>query len=411
MLHGDGRNLGGSAISQYKFMEGYRNQQWSYTTYHLNHQHYTHHFSTSALVIMAKVQGNYDPAFTKLEEFFQEKISSGEEVGASINININGKDVVDIWAGHADEEKTKPWTADTITNVYSSTKTIAAIAILLAHERGLLSVDDPVAKHWPEFAANGKENVLIRHVMSHTSGVSGWEGPITMEEVCDVPTSTARLAAQAPFWEPGTASGYHATTQGHLLGEIIRRATGVPMAQFVATELATPTKADFQIGAQESDWPRIAPVIPPPPPAFDIDQLDKDSVMFKSFFNPRTDANFSRDPLWRKADMSAVNGHGTAKGLNRILRLVTLAGTEHDQAKLLSSKTVEQIFRVQSEGVDQALMCFWTGWGGSFAICDLQRGVTFSYVMNKMGGSIIGNDRSVEYARMAWEIVKEGEKQ
>jgi CubicO group peptidase (beta-lactamase class C family) len=386
---------------------------------------------------MAAIEGQYDPAFEKLVSFFKDKLTEGEEVGAAININVNGKDVVDIWAGYTDENKTTPWRSDTIVNVYSSTKTIAAIAVLLAHERGLLSVDDPVAKHWPEFAQNGKETVLIRHVMSHNSGLSGWQDPITVEQVCDVPYSTTKLAEQAPWWEPGSGSGYHATTQGHLLGEIVKRASGIPMKQFIAQELSKPLKADFQIGAKEEDWPRIAPVIPPPPRTLDETQLDKNGIMFKSFFNPRTDANFSRMPEWRNADMSAVNGHATAKGLNRILRAVTLSGTSHDDAKLLSPQTVEQIFRIQSETTDHCIgipvrfgigfalgggpsaqvfdylpqekMCFWTGWGGSFAICDLHRGVTFTYVMNKMGSGIIGNDRSIEYARMAWQILKQGE--
>jgi len=388
---------------------------------------------------MAEIQGTYGSAFQKLIDLFQEKLSEGEELGGAINININGEDVVDVWAGYADEDKTTPWAADTITNVYSSTKTVAAIAVLVAHERGLLSVDDPVATLWPEFAENGKEKILIRHVMSHNSGLSGWEDPITMEEVCDVPCSTARLAKQAPWWEAGTGSGYHATTQGHLLGEIIRRATGKPMKQFVAEELAGPLKADFQIGAREEDWPRISPVIPPPPPSWDVNKLDKTGIVYKSIFNPRTVATFSQTPLWRKADMSAVNGHGTAKGLNQILRAVTLAGTSFDDSKLLSPETVQQIFRTQSESTDYVLsiplrlgigfgigggpsaqtfdylpqekMCFWAGWGGSFAICDLYRGVTFTYVMNKMGSGIIGNERSIKYARMAWEILKQGEDQ
>ncbi|KEF52342.1 beta-lactamase [Exophiala aquamarina CBS 119918] len=386
---------------------------------------------------MAEIQGTYGPAFQKLVDLFQDKLSEGEELGGAININISGEDVVNVWAGYTDQAKTTSWAADTITNVYSSTKTVAAIAILVAHERGLLSVDDPVAKLWPEFAENGKEKILIRHVMSHNSGVSGWEGPITMEEVCDVPYSTARLAKQAPWWEAGTGSGYHATTQGHLLGEIIRRATGKPMKQFVAEELAGPLKADFQIGAREEDWPRITPVVPPPPPSWDVNKLDQTGIVYKSLFNPRTSATFSRTPLWRKADMSAVNGHGTAKGLNQILRAVTLSGTSHDDAKLLSPETVQQIFRTQSESTDLVLsiplrlgigfaigggpsaqtfnylpqekMCFWAGWGGSFAICDLYRGVTFTYVMNKMGTGIIGNERSIEYARMAWQILKQGE--
>ena len=181
---------------------------------------------------MAKVQGYCNAPFEKLKEALEENIASGEELGACITLNIDGKNVVDIWGGYFDEEKTKPWESDTITNVWSSTKTIATFACLLAHERGLLSVDDPVAKHWPEFAENGKEKVLVRHFMSHTSGVSGWEKKITGEEICDVPYSTALLAKQAPWWEPGTASGYHSATMGHLLGELIRRVTGKPVSYF-----------------------------------------------------------------------------------------------------------------------------------------------------------------------------------
>jgi CubicO group peptidase (beta-lactamase class C family) len=385
------------------------------------------------------MHGDCDPAFKRLKDYFQQKFVAGEELGAAININVNGKDAVNIWAGYTNEDKTIHWTTNTITNVYSSTKTVAAIAILLAQERGLLSVDDPVIKHWPEFAQKGKEGVLIRHVMSHTSGVSGWEQPLTIEQVCDVPYSTARLAEQAPWWEPGSASGYHARSQGHLLGEIIRRATGKPMKQFVADEIAGPLQADFQIGAKEDDWPRIGPVIAPPQLSFDPDKLDKSSIMFKSIFNPKSDAAFSRTRAWRTADMSADNGHGTAEGLNKILRSVTLAGTEYDEAKLLSRKTIEQIFRTQSESKDHVLgmalrfgigfcigggpsaktfdylpqekLCFWGGWGGSYAICDLHRGVTFTYIMNKMGAGIIGNDRSREYVRIAWEILRQGEEE
>lgn len=383
---------------------------------------------------MAKVEGYCDQRFEKLKALFAEKIAEGEECGASIVVNVNGKNVVDLWGGYADEAHTQPWTKDTITNVWSSTKTIAALACLIAHDRGLLHVDDPVSKYWPEFAQNGKDGVLVRHILSHTAGVSGWQDPITAEEVSDVPAATARLAAQAPWWKPGTASGYHAVTMGHLLGELVRRATGLPMKQFVAEEIAGPLGADFQIGAREADWGRISNVIPPPPMAFDFAAMDPDSPAVKTFGNPPLDATKSYTPPWRAADMSAVNGHANARSLNRILSAIPNGGVV-DGVKLLSPETIELIWRQQADGPDlvigkpirfgigygiggggtaetvpwlpQGKMCFWGGWGGSLEIMDLDHNVTFTYVMNKMGEGIIGNNRSEQYVQLVWETLRE----
>src|SRR5262249_22770625 len=161
-----------------------------------------------------------------------------------------------------------------IVNVWSSTKTVTALAALTLVERGLLDVHAPVARYWPEFAQNGKDRIEVRHVMAHTSGVSGWDPPFTMEDLYDLEASTARLAAQARWWEPGTASGYHGTTFGHLIGELVRRTSGKSLTRFVAEELAGPLDADFQIGARETDGDRIAPIVPPPPLPFDLSAID-----------------------------------------------------------------------------------------------------------------------------------------
>ncbi|KIX06531.1 uncharacterized protein Z518_04507 [Rhinocladiella mackenziei CBS 650.93] len=381
---------------------------------------------------MAKVEGHSDPQFSELRSYFEEQIAAGEELGASICVNIDGKNVVDIWGGWSDEAKTVPWTQDTIVNVWSSTKTIAALATLIQAERGALSVDDPVSKYWPEFGENGKDGVLVRHFLSHTSGVSGWEGPITYEEVYDWNLSVSRLAKQAPWWEPGTQSGYHSVTMGHLLGEIVKRTGGKPMKQFVAEEIAGPLKADFQIGALEKDWSRISPVIPPPP-MFDFSQLDPDSLTRKTFANPPIDANVANTPAWRQADLPAVNGHTNARGLARMLSVITLGGTV-DGVKLLSPETIDSIFRVQSSGVDAVIgapltfgigygladettrstvpwlppgnrICFWAGWGGSAGIMDLDRKITFAYTMNSMGPGVLGNRRTEEYFKKVYKAL------
>ena len=170
--------------------------------------------------------GHCDSRFDKLRSALAEEITSGEDLGAAIAVDIDGEMVVDIWGGHADAARTREWGEDTIVNLWSSTKPVASLAALVLAERGLLDVFAPVAKYWPEFAANGKQDIEIRHVLSYTSGVSGWTAPFTLEDMYDWEKSTSRLAGQAPWWQPGTASGYHLVNYGHLVGEIVRRVTG-----------------------------------------------------------------------------------------------------------------------------------------------------------------------------------------
>jgi CubicO group peptidase (beta-lactamase class C family) len=270
--------------------------------------------------------------------------------------------------------------------------------------------------------------------MSHTAGVSGWEEKITADQVCDVEYSTAKLAEQAPWWEPGTASGYHAVTMGHLLGEVIKRTTGKPMKQFVADEIAGPTNADFQIGCVEKDWPRISLVIPPPPPPWDLTKMDPQSAMVKTFSNPGMDARNSYKNNWRHSDMSAVNGHGNARSLNKILSAIPNGGVTGG-VRLLKPETIELIFREQSDGRDLVIglpmrfgigyaingggtaetvswlptekMCFWGGWGGSLELMDLHRNMTFTYVMNLMGPGTLGNENTEAYVKEVYNILKE----
>ena len=162
-----------------------------------------------------------------------------------------------------------PWTEDTIINVWSTTKTVTSLAALVLVDRGEIDPYAPVAQYWPEFGENGKEHVEVRHLLSHTSGVSGWEPPFPTEDIYDRELH-GRLATQAPWWEPGTASGYHAQNLGHLVGELVRRVTGKTLKRFVAEEIAGPLDADFHIGVGDADWGRIAPVVPPPPLPFDM---------------------------------------------------------------------------------------------------------------------------------------------
>lgn len=375
------------------------------------------------------VFGTADSRFDKVCAALAEAIGTGEELGASIAVDVDGHTVVDIWGGWADQYRTRPWERDTIVNVWSSTKTVTALAALMLVDRGLLDPDAPVAGYWPEFAANGKETVLVRQVLSHTSGVSGWEQPFTAADMYDWDKATAALAAQAPWWTPGAGSGYHAQNQGHLIGELVRRITGTPLKQFVRDEIAGPLDADFSIGAAESDADRIAEIIPPPPLELPLDLLPEDHPLRKTFLGPPPDAADANTPQWRAADLGAVNGHGNARSLARILSCISLGGKANG-VQLLQPQTIERIFEVQSDGPDQVLavplkwglgfglpkpetvpylpdgkLCFWGGWGGSSVVMDVGRRTTISYVMNKMGPGTLGSERTARYLTLIFEAL------
>src|SRR5262249_35016046 len=297
-------------------------------------------------------------------------------------------------------------------NVFSTTKTMTALAALVLVDRGELDLDAAVASYWPEFAARGKQGVKVRHLLSHTSGVSGWEQPITLEDVYDWDKSTALLAAQAPWWAPGTASGYHMLNYGHLIGEVIRRITGQRLGEFFAAQVAGPLGADFHIGLAPSEFHRVAKVVPPPAnptmPAFDPTKLDAGSVAYKTWTNPSAPLEASWTEGWRRADIGAGNGHGNARSVARLQSAVACGGHVNGK-RLLSPRTIDRIFEVQSDGTDLVIgipfkfgvgyslvpvegrVCAWGGTGGSCVIIDVDRRITFAYVMNKMapgGGTI-----------------------
>lgn len=376
---------------------------------------------------MAQIDGTYDPKFKRVHDAFAEQLDSGEELGASISVSIDGAPVVDIWGGHADTDRTRPWEQDTVTNVWSSTKTVMSLAAMMLVDRGQLDPYEPVATYWPEFAANGKEKIEVRHLMSHTSGVSGWDQPFAVADMYDQPAASARLAAQAPWWEPGTASGYHALNQGHLVGEVIRRVSGKTLKEFVRDEIAGPLGADFQIGLATTDYGRVANVVAPPPLPIDFAALDPQSVVVKTFTGPPADATDSWSDGWRGADIGAANGHGNARALARIHSAVVNGG-ELDGVRLLSPDTIDLVFDQQSDGVDLVLgvhlrfgigwclpvpetvpyipegrVFFWGGWGGSLAINDLDRRMVISYVMNKMAPGIIGSPRGDAYVTAVFD--------
>jgi CubicO group peptidase (beta-lactamase class C family) len=361
---------------------------------------------------MTAVQGTFDERFAAVAEALSTTIESGDDVGASAAVTLEGETVVDIWGGYADEARTTPWERDTITNVWSTTKTVTNLSALVLADRGEIDVDAPVARYWPEFAAAGKERVLVRHLLAHTSGLAGWTEPITNEVFYDWEMATSLLAAQEPWWEPGTASGYHALSQGYLVGEVVRRVTGESVGTFVAKEIAGPLGADFHIGLGPEHDHRVANVIPPPP----LEPVDPTEIAMRMFGNPPPNAEWSWTEPWRRAEIPAANGHGNARSVAAIQTALANGG-EAGGVRLLSPAGCEVVFREQARGVDLVLgvpirfgigfglngeempispnprTCFWGGWGGSIVTIDLDARMVVTYVMNRMGEGTLGDER------------------
>lgn len=364
------------------------------------------------------IHGTYDSKFQAVVDRFEKNFEEHGDVGACFSATIEGEYVCDIHAGHRNGAKTLPWEADTIVNVYSTTKTMSFLCILLLVERGQLSVNDKVAKHWPEFAQNGKENIEVSHLMSHSAGLSGLNERTKPEDLYDWDKITGMLAAQAPWWEPGTQSGYHAITQGFLLGEVVKRITGKTIGAYFREEIAQPLKADFHIGVDPKDFDRIGELIPPPTAIVDPDAPppDPENIGYKTFISPASDVSQTTTAGWRQAEIPAANGHGNAHAVVKVQSVVANLGSAFG-VDLLSKDTCLSIMDVQTNGQDLVLgvpltfglgyglrsdtspmgpnanTCFWGGYGGSSIVVDMDSHACLSYVMNKMEAGALGDPR------------------
>ena len=361
-----------------------------------------------------EIHGTCDERFAPVREQFERNFTEHGDVGASFALTVEGEFAVDLWAGCRDAAKREPWLEDTIVNVYSTTKTMTALAALLLADRGELDFGAPVAKYWPEFAQAGKAAVEVRHLMSHSAGLPGWEQPVAIEDVYDWDRATALLAAQAPWWTPGTASGYHAITQGHLIGEVVRRISGVSLGTFFRQALAEPLGADFHIGVDPKHFPRIAELVPP---AGGIPlEAPPGSITARTIGNPPIDVGDTKTDAWRQAEIPAANGHGNARSVVRVQTLLANNGTALGKT-LMSPAGCMAVMREQTNGKDLLIdlplrfglgygltsdampmgpnenICYWGGYGGSSIVVDLDARVCFSYVMNKMGDGVLGDAR------------------
>ncbi len=291
------------------------------------------------------IHGTCDPAFEPVRKAFAANFDAGHEVGASVAVTHNGKFVVDCWAGLA-VKGGRPWERDTIVNVYSSTKTMAALCVLMLADRGKIDLDAPVATYWPEFAQNGKAGVLVKHVMSHSAGLPAFDPGLEVADLYDWKKCCDNLAAQSPWWEPGTESGYHAVTQGYLQGELVRRVDGRTLGNFFREEVAEPLGADFHIGLDAKHDARVAELIPPEHLPEETYEAGTPVARRMAALGPHLDATEPRTREWRAAEIPAAGGTGNARSMGRV-HSVLACGGELDGVRLLSEKTLARIMEVQ----------------------------------------------------------------
>ena len=374
------------------------------------------------------IHGTCAPGFEAVRDVFVKNFESGAELGASVCFVRDGAKVVDLWGGYVDTARTREWQPDTLVNVYSTTKGMAAICAHICIERGLLDIDAPVAKYWPEFAAKGKERIPVRWLLSHQAGLAAPRRRISVEELFAWHPFVTALAEQEPWWEPGTRHGYHALTFGHLVGELVRRVSGKNIGRFFRENVAAPLGADFHIGfgpeldARTSDLygEFLPPDLPPaalegPLGKFFRDMTDPTTLTGSAFGNPSLRDGLVNTRAWRAAELPAVNGHGTARALARIYGVLARGGAQ-DGVTLLSPEAIARASEEQAFGPDAVLggmpMRFGLGFmlrhdlmpiapnprafghpgaGGSIGMADPDAKVGFGYTMNKMQMGMMGS--------------------
>lgn len=375
---------------------------------------------------MTRIDGFCDDRFAAVRDAFEANFRERADVGASVAVSLEGDMVVDLWGGHRDAAKRLPWEQDTIVNVYSSTKTMAALCLLVLADRGEVDLYAKVSEYWPEYAQNGKAATQVRHFLSHSAGLSGMDEAFAGDAVYDWERMIHALERQAPWWEPGTASGYHAVTQGHLIGEVVRRVTGKTLGTFFREEIAGPLGADFHIGTPREAWPRIAELIPPKQaPAGDA---RADSVAARTFRSPAVNARDAATDGWRLAEIPAANGHGNARSIVRVQTAVANLGRAWG-VELLSEAGARRVFDEQSFGEDLVLgvpirfgmgygltsemmpmgpnphIAYWGGWGGSTVVVDQDARLCVSYVMNRMEADLLGDRRGFSVLQAAYQAL------
>ncbi len=370
-----------------------------------------------------EIGGTTAPGLAGVAEAFAANFARGddyEEVGAALVVMREGERIVDLWAGSADAARTRPWTADTLVNVWSTTKGAAALCVAWAVGEGLVAYDQPVAELWPEFAQGGKGAITVAQVMSHQAGLPGWAAATTLEDLEDWDLVCGRLAAQAPAFAPGSANSYHAATYGFLAGEIVRRATGRSLGQVLAQAVAH--GADVFVGLPSAEDGRVAELLPPRSPV-DVSAMPLAEPARMALFNPAQEPARANLTSWRRAEMPALNGQASARGVCAVYDLIAMDGKGR-----VAAGAIDQMCAVVADrpdlmlgfnpqwgmGVAHNLIGVYgpnpatvghSGWGGSFGCADRDRRLSIGYVCNQMGSELVGEPRGAGLAAAVYEAL------
>jgi len=358
------------------------------------------------------VDGTCAPRFAPVREAFIGNFHERGEPGGAVALMVDGHLVVDLWGGYRDAARRAPWARETLVNFFSVGKAFTTLVALRLVERGALDLDAPAARLWPEFAGRGKEAITLRHMLSHQSGLPAIREALPDGAMFDWPRMTRALENQQPWWEPGTAHGYHVNTFGFLAGELVRRASGKSIGTLLREEIAGPLGADIHIGLPQTDHSRCAeflwPSVLPERPQGDLP--DEALMKWNTYWNPPgiSGAGWVNSAEWRTAEIPSTNGHGTARGIARIYAALANGGAI-DGVEILSASMLAEATTEHSFGPDRILdreSRFALGFqlpqaerrlgpnneafghfgaGGSLGFCDPVARVAFAYVTNDMG--------------------------
>jgi CubicO group peptidase (beta-lactamase class C family) len=380
-----------------------------------------------------QIQGHFDLQFESVAEAFAALLDNPQERGAALCVQVGGETVLDLWAGSADREGEQPWHTDTLLNLFSCTKTFAAVAALQLVGEGKLHLDAPVADLWPEFAASGKGAITLRQLLCHQAGLPALRDLLPAAALYDWSTMTDALAAEQPWWTPGEGQGYAALTYGWLIGELLRRADGCSPGESIVARTALPLGLDFHVGLDDAEFHRVAHIVRGKGAIGDaaaqrllkVVMSEPSAMSSRAFTNPPSIMTSTNKPEWRRMQQPAANGHGNARSLagfyaglldGRLLDAALLAemtrehGVGQDKTLLTSTRFGLGCMLDQPQLANATYglgpQAFGhPGAGGSIGFADPERQVAFGFVTNTLGPYILMDPRAQQLARCLGECL------
>lgn len=375
-----------------------------------------------------QVQGHFELQFEAVRDAFAALFEDPQERGAALCIQVGGQTVVDLWAGTSDKDASEAWHTDTILNLFSCTKTFTAVTALQLVAEGKLELDAPVARYWPEFAAAGKQAVTLRQLLSHQAGLPALRTLLPAEALYDWQRMVDALAAETPWWAPGTGHGYAAITYGWLIGELLRRVDGRGPGESIVARVARPLGLDFHVGLADEEFYRVAHIARGKGNVGDeaaqrllkVTLREPEALSTRAFTNPPSVLTSTNKPEWRRMQQPAANGHGNARSLAGFYSGLL-------DGSLLESELLDELTRQHSLGMDKTLLtqtrfglgCMLDqpdvpnatfglgrrafghpGAGGSVGFADPERDVAFGFAVNTLGPYVLMDPRAQKLVRV-----------